>query len=293
MNYDSLIESLRQVHDTALDHAARTVNRSLVLRNWLVGAHLVEFEQQGEDRAVYGEKLLDRVAEDLAKSGLKGLGVSMLRMTRRLYELYPQIRQSAIAELPGLPGEGDFSRGPLKTSVRREPSHGRQGAKRRRKGAGSLTAERSETACLKGSPKGRTPVSAKERQSPAVQGAGSRRAVPGSFGTSRWLPAPTSSTARSRRFIKVPSIRQSPIAESGEPAAAASEGQPTPLPAAAVLAFSWTHLIEFIRLDDSWKRAFYENETLNAPIERDTATWLRVREEAGEYLAVRKSLQPQ
>jgi hypothetical protein len=105
MNYDSLIESLRHVHDTALDHAARTANRSLVLRNWLVGARLVEFEQQGEDRAVYGEKLLDRVAEDLAESGLKGLGVSMLRMTRRFYELYPQIRQSVIAELPR--GRGD------------------------------------------------------------------------------------------------------------------------------------------------------------------------------------------
>ncbi len=38
MNYDSLIESLRQVHDTALDHAARTVNRSLV--SW---TPLIEF----------------------------------------------------------------------------------------------------------------------------------------------------------------------------------------------------------------------------------------------------------
>jgi predicted nuclease of restriction endonuclease-like (RecB) superfamily len=27
-------------------------------------------------------------------------------------------------------------------------------------------------------------------------------------------------------------------------------------------AFSWTHFLEFIRLDDPWKRAFYENECL-------------------------------
>lgn len=28
--------------------------------------------------------------------------------------------------------------------------------------------------------------------------------------------------------------------------------------------FSWSHLIELLRLDDPWKRAFYENETLRA-----------------------------
>jgi hypothetical protein len=27
---------------------ARAVNRGLVTRNWLIGAHLVEFEQQGK-----------------------------------------------------------------------------------------------------------------------------------------------------------------------------------------------------------------------------------------------------
>jgi hypothetical protein len=82
------------------------------------------------------------------------------------------------------------------------------------------------------------------------------------------------------------------IAESAEPAVAASDSQPAPLPPAAVLAFSWTHLIEFIRLDDPWKRAFYENETLKERIERDTATWLRVREEAAEYHAAESPCEP-
>jgi predicted nuclease of restriction endonuclease-like (RecB) superfamily len=42
-----------------------------------------------------------------------------------------------------------------------------------------------------------------------------------------------------------------------------STGQISPLSASAVLSFSWTQLIEFIRLDDPLKRAFYENECLN------------------------------
>ncbi len=37
---------------------------------------------------------------------------------------------------------------------------------------------------------------------------------------------------------------------------------PTPLTPAQVLRFSWTQLIELLRLDDPWKRAFYENECL-------------------------------
>ena len=37
---------------------------------------------------------------------------------------------------------------------------------------------------------------------------------------------------------------------------------PTPLKAEQILQFSWTHLVELLRLDDPWKRAFYENECL-------------------------------
>ena len=42
-----------------------------------------------------------------------------------------------------------------------------------------------------------------------------------------------------------------------------SQELPT-LPAEAVFRFSWSHLVELLRLDDPWKRAFYENETLRA-----------------------------
>jgi len=37
---------------------------------------------------------------------------------------------------------------------------------------------------------------------------------------------------------------------------------PTPLAPDQILRLSWTHLIELLRLDDPWKRAFYENECL-------------------------------
>ena len=37
---------------------------------------------------------------------------------------------------------------------------------------------------------------------------------------------------------------------------------PTPLEPQKILQLSWTHLVEILRLEDPWKRAFYENECL-------------------------------
>jgi predicted nuclease of restriction endonuclease-like (RecB) superfamily len=67
---------------------------------------------------------------------------------------------------------------------------------------------------------------------------------------------------------RLESIRQSVIGElgpSGSSAPAVRKPQaagPTPLSTDSLRAFSWTHFLEFIRLDDPWKRAFYENECL-------------------------------
>ena len=61
-----------------------------------------------------------------------------------------------------------------------------------------------------------------------------------------------------------------------------STRRPTPLSAESLFELSWTHFIELIRLDDPWKRAFYENECLKGhwsvrqlqrQIERDRAAW--------------------
>ncbi len=51
-----------------------------------------------------------------------------------------------------------------------------------------------------------------------------------------------------------------PAAQSPRPAVGAD--LLAPLPASSVLRFSWTHLIELLRIEDPWKRAFYENECL-------------------------------
>src|ERR1700758_5184223 len=98
MNYQQLVTAIDAAAQSLLGRAAKAVNQALVLRNWLIGAHLVECEQSGEDRASYGEQLLSNLAGDLRVKGLKGLGISMLKNCRQFYRIYPQIRQSTIGE---------------------------------------------------------------------------------------------------------------------------------------------------------------------------------------------------
>jgi hypothetical protein len=100
MNYNALLEAIGQAHQQSQAAAAGAVNRHLILRNWVVGAYLVEFEQNGKDRAKYGDRLLSRIATDLASRNISGLGASMLKNCRQFFRLYPQIRQPVVGELP-------------------------------------------------------------------------------------------------------------------------------------------------------------------------------------------------
>ena len=93
MNFESLIGSINQVQDALQAQAAHAVNLSLTARNWLVGYYIVEFEQQGEDRAKYGENLLNNIAKELSR---KGLEARRLREYRQFYRVYPQIGNNVI-----------------------------------------------------------------------------------------------------------------------------------------------------------------------------------------------------
>jgi predicted nuclease of restriction endonuclease-like (RecB) superfamily len=166
MNYSHLLSTVSQVHQAAQRTALGAVNKLHVLRNWTVGCLIVEFEQHGEDRAAYGEKMLKKLCADLDAGGMTGLGLSTLKGCRTFYRLYPQIGQPAV---------GQFN------------------------------------ALLAGLEKGQ------------------------------------------------PLVGLWPVANDTAPS---SDRFPMPLPAAKVLELSWSHLLEFIRLDDPWKRAFYENECL-------------------------------
>lgn len=86
MDFESLVGRINQVQDVLQDQAAHAVNLSLTARNWLVGYYIVEFEQHGEDRAKYGDNLINRLAERLNR---RGFNPRRLRYYRHVYQVYP------------------------------------------------------------------------------------------------------------------------------------------------------------------------------------------------------------
>jgi type I restriction enzyme M protein len=57
-----------------------------------------EYEQNGSDRARYGEYLIDKLADRLRQSGLKRVDARELRRYRQFYLTYPQIREALTPE---------------------------------------------------------------------------------------------------------------------------------------------------------------------------------------------------
>lgn len=88
MNFPQLASNIRAAHSALQQNAMLAVNQNATARNWLVGLWIVEFEQNGEDRAKYGEKLLSSLAKAIE---IKGLGKSMLNVCRQFYKVYPEL----------------------------------------------------------------------------------------------------------------------------------------------------------------------------------------------------------
>ena len=54
--------------------SARSVNALMTATYWEIGHRIVEFEQQGQERAEYGEALIKQLAEDLTRQFGRGFG---------------------------------------------------------------------------------------------------------------------------------------------------------------------------------------------------------------------------
>ena len=93
MNFEQLIQACEQAHNYLQEKAISAVNHSLTIRNWLFGNYIVEYEQNGEDRAKYGTELLKKLADRLSGKSIKGLSDRNLRNCRQFYLVYPAIYQ--------------------------------------------------------------------------------------------------------------------------------------------------------------------------------------------------------
>jgi predicted nuclease of restriction endonuclease-like (RecB) superfamily len=94
----NLVTVISETQSYFRQQAQKQVNIGLTLRNWFFGFYIVEYEQKGKDRAVYGENLIRNLSKLLGESNLKGFSEVNLRMYRSFYLCYPEIQQSVTVE---------------------------------------------------------------------------------------------------------------------------------------------------------------------------------------------------
>lgn len=94
LTLERVAEAIAQTHRHFSVQAGKAVNMALTLRNWMIGCHIERYERNGTDRATYGDKLMDSLAESLQQRGLNRCDRRELYRYRQLYLTYPQIVES-------------------------------------------------------------------------------------------------------------------------------------------------------------------------------------------------------
>ena len=95
-DFESLVSNIQSTSNALQEDARLVINRNVTARAWLTGFYIVEYEQQGNDRAKYGEGLLKRLAERLND---KSFSLASLKNFRQFYLYYPQLAEPIVRYL--------------------------------------------------------------------------------------------------------------------------------------------------------------------------------------------------
>lgn len=88
--FENLVNRIISLVSKAKDNLLRQIDDTLVITNWHIGEYIVEFEQNGNARAAYGDGLLRSLSKRLTLQLGKGYIRSNLQNMRRLYLCYPK-----------------------------------------------------------------------------------------------------------------------------------------------------------------------------------------------------------
>ncbi|MBQ3838608.1 MAG: DUF1016 family protein [Fibrobacter sp.] len=82
IDFNGLCNAIAQIDKAFVENTAKAINKNVTARNWLTGYYIVHYEQNGNDRATYGAKTLQKLAERLNK---KSLSYRNLKLYRQFY----------------------------------------------------------------------------------------------------------------------------------------------------------------------------------------------------------------
>lgn len=109
VDYARLLGAVSKLLEEGRRAAARSVNLLVTATYGKLGRHLVEFEQVGRDRAVYGDALLARVSADLTTRLGRGFSPENLRLMRLFYLRYRERISQTLSGESALPARADKS----------------------------------------------------------------------------------------------------------------------------------------------------------------------------------------
>lgn len=102
---DEFLKSVSDVLTQARKKAKTAVNLSMVYAYFEIGRMIVEEEQQGKNRAAYGQQLLKELSAHLTKTCGKGFSVGNLKNIRQFYKVYStdQIGETVFSQFENFP----------------------------------------------------------------------------------------------------------------------------------------------------------------------------------------------
>ena len=123
--YQSIFDDVAKLICSARQSAARSVNAVMTATYWLVGRYIVEFEQEGENRANYGTEIVERLAADLTKQFGRGFSRQNIWQMRLFYQNYPpeQILQTLSGESGVIPSRSASANVTSESSLARIAAH--------------------------------------------------------------------------------------------------------------------------------------------------------------------------
>lgn len=88
----NFVSDLKHLAGEARRQAYRSADHLLVVRNWLIGWRIVTQEQNGKERAKYGEHVLKLASQTLTEEYGRGFGLTSIKNMRSFYLMFSKLQ---------------------------------------------------------------------------------------------------------------------------------------------------------------------------------------------------------
>ena len=88
----NFVSDLKHLAGEARRQAYRSADHLLVVRNWLIGWRIVTQEQNGKERAKYGEQVLKLASQTLTEEYGRGFGLTSIKNMRSFYLMFSKLQ---------------------------------------------------------------------------------------------------------------------------------------------------------------------------------------------------------